>query len=248
MKEKRSYLFLLLLSLLFVQLSIAQEKQLLKHKHLWNTAIGDIQIKEKWFFNSEVHVRFTDVCSEFQQYLFIPGIKYNYKPHISFSSGFTYFKNLPHGNAPLPIAQSEITLWQQTTLKHKTHQFSFFHRLRMEERFTQKLITGENGDTWIDGRVYNNRFRYRCLVNRPITKSKKVYLMSFNEIWLNIPSKSLEVSLNQNLFYLGTYYKFRNGVRLGIGGMHQYLNRGKTLVESNLMLSFLCLYKIGKGN
>lgn len=186
----------------------------------------------------------TNNCRNLQQFLLIPGVKFNYKPFLSFSSGVTYFKNMPHGKAPLPIALSENTLWQKLTLKHKSRQVSFFHRFRMEERFTQKLISDENGNSWTDGRVYGNRFRYRCLINRLLIKQKSIYLMFFNEIWMNIPGKNL--SVNQNLLYFRSYYKFSNGVRLGIGGMHQFLNRGSLLAESNTMLSFLCLYKIEK--
>ncbi|SFT44075.1 Protein of unknown function [Lishizhenia tianjinensis] len=244
MKRKVFYFVLLLLNLGITHISFAQKKTVLSHYHLWNTAIGDVQLHNKFYFNSELHLRFTSQCEGFQQYLFIPGIKYAHSKGLSIAAGFTYFKNFPHGKSPLPIALSENTLWQEVTLSNKVKQYSFFHRLRFEERFTQRLVISETGNTGTDGRIYNNRFRYRCLVNRPIALKEKVYVMAFNELWINIPGGTTNLSLNQNLFYLGSYYQFNKGLKLGVGLMHQYLNRGNELAESNCMLSLLCLYKI----
>lgn len=235
----------LVLFLLFFAFEInnSNAQEVIKHKHLWNTAIGDIQFNQKWSFNSEVHVRFTNRCQNLQQYLFIPGIVFKVKKEIQLATGFTYFKNYPHGKYPLPMSLSENTLWQQVTLVQKIGKFSLFHRFRMEERFTQKIDFNEENNPFINGRIYNNRFRYRVMLNRPIALNQKLYILAFEEIWLN-QSKSLSpISLNQNLLYIGSFYKFNDGLKLGVGYMNQVLSRGNQLMENNSMLSFLCLYK-----
>jgi len=235
---------ILILLIVVINCTCALGQEVIKNQHLWNTAIGDVKFNDNWAFNSEIHVRFTNHCKDVQQYLLIPGITYKVKKEIQLSTGFTYFKNYPHGKYPLVIPLSENALWQQITFIQKIGKVSFFHRFRTEQRFTQKLDVNPDNIPFVNGRVYANRLRYRILINRPIALKERLYLLAFEEIWLNMSNSFSPVSMNQNLFYAGTFYKLNDGLKLGLGYMNQVLNRGQNLRENNSMLSLLCLYKI----
>lgn len=220
----------------------AYAQEIYKNHHLWTTAIGDVNLSQKVAFNSETHVRFTNKYRDLQQYLFIPGIKYKWKKEAELMVGYTFFKNYPYRLSPIPMPMKEHTLWQQITLNQKVGKFSAFHRFRMEQRFTDRVLWANDKDPFIQGRNYNNRFRYRILLNRPIAFKEKLYVMTFNELWFNLSPSSVPMSLNQNLFYLGSYYKVHQNVKLGVGFMHQTLSKGNGIYEQNTMLSLLCLY------
>lgn len=235
---------LLILFVFFFLGSKLTGQELLRNKHLWTTAIGDVTFGNKWGFNSEVHIRFTNQCKDLQQYLFIPGISYKLIKEVQLAAGYTYFKNYPHGKYPLALPISENTLWEQITLKQKIGKTLLFHRFRMEERFTQRLKFGSNSIPFIQGRVYNNRFRYRILINHPIAFKERLYFLVFEEIWMNLSKNLFPTSMNQNLLYIGSFYKFNDGLKLGVGYMNQILSRNADLLENNSMISLLCLYKI----
>jgi len=175
--------------LLFLIISInticAQEVKN-NHHSSWNSIIPKINLTEQWHFTSEFHFRRTNFLTDWEQFIVRPSIHYKPSNAYDFAIGYSYIQNYTYSDFRIPINANEHNVWQEITLKHESEKLKFDHRFRLEERFIDKIIQSLTGTYTIDGTNYNNRFRYRLTLTRPIIKieeEKFIFIKIFDEFF-----------------------------------------------------------------
>lgn len=208
----------LLLILTFTQVSAQVQKA--SHSSSWNSFIPKVKIDNSFYIASEFHFRRTNFLKDWEQFIIRPAIHFKKNETYDFALGYSYIRNYLFSDFSIPINANEHNIWQQVQLSHAQGKINFKHRFRLEERFIDQIVTVSNGGYKIDGNKYNNRFRYRFTLTRPIlkiTENKSVSIKVFDEIFMNLEDGIRPKSFNQNWFYIGLDYPITYRVVLGMG-------------------------------
>jgi hypothetical protein len=204
-------LFLSLLLLFFINNCASQERIL--HDHgFWVGYITQAKISDKFSWWNDGHY----MAGSFL--VLRTGISYHIeKPYrMSFTAG--YAKGSLVADLESPKFRTEHRPWVQSTLSYKSPRFDFFHRLRIEARFRQKIYLR----TLLDEFNFNHRIRYMIQVRYPFgpVQSQQYYAVMSNEILFDQGNEiAKQFRLNQNRLSFGLGRRV-NSVRLQL----EYVN------------------------
>lgn len=201
---------------------------------VWTFYNGRYDLNEKWFLNSEVHFRFTDGVSTFQQFLFRPQVSYNLNKFFIFSVGYTYIHTYPYGEFPLPDDIGENNVWEEVMIKHPTGPLQIGHRIRMEHRWTERPGDPNAGPNDVIEDPYNfgSRFRYRLIVSYH-WKDSPWSVMAYDEMFFSTNEFLVPQGLNQNWLYLSAKYDFNKRWSVQTGWQQQYLELANGTTQQN---------------
>ena len=237
----------MILFLLYAVNSIHGQEIKKVHSSSWNSFIPKLTLSEHWYLKSEFHFRRTNFVSDWEQLLLRPSIHYKTNDTYDYSLGYSYFRNYAFADFTIPVDANEHNIWQQIALSHTSKKMKFNHRFRLEERFIDKIIQSPGGLYEIRGSTYNNRFRYRLTLNRPVIKvreAKFISLKIFDELWINLDQGIQPKSLNQNWFYAGLDFPLDRHLTFGMGYHHIGLKGGSTTFITNHILQTTVSYAI----
>ncbi|QTN39137.1 DUF2490 domain-containing protein [Cryomorphaceae bacterium] len=189
---------------------------------VWGLYNGRYDLNDQWFLNTEVHLRFTDGVSTFQQFLFRPQVSYVLSSHFIFSAGYTYIHSYPYGAQPIATDFAENNLWEEVMINHTWNRLKFSHRLRMEHRWQQRIVLDEMGGVGKDGYTYGNRFRYRLTLEHPIG-SGPWSVVVYDEVFFGTNQFLVPQGVNQNWLYISAKYKVSDRLAVQTGWQQQYL-------------------------
>lgn len=133
---------------------------------------------------------------------------FNNKFNIITTGGYAYLWFYPPSGSG--TGRPEHRPWGQTTASHRSHQFSFFHRLRYEARFRKNLIKEELQNE------FNFNFRLRYLLQMRYffpkqTQTGKWFAMASDEILFNAGKEISDgFRLDQNRISIGIGYQYKN--------------------------------------
>lgn len=217
-----------------------------EHSSFWNTILTDVNLNDDWYLLSEFHFRRTNFLNDWEQIILRPSFHYKPNTTYDFSFGYSYIKNYTFSDFSSPINANEHNIWQQIGLSHSHKKLKFNHRFRLEERFIDKIISSSEELFTVDGTNYNNRFRYRITLNRPLFKMKEasISLVVFDEIWLNLDKGIRPKSFNQNWFYTGVDYPLNKHFTLGMGYQNIALQGNEDIFITNHLLQTTVSYSI----
>lgn len=142
----------------------------------WNVFLLKAKIKNNFSFLGEVHLRSEKIISPFNYCEYKGSVFYSLSKHISFSAGAGGLKK---GTEDVIFsnnnAQKEFRTWVDFLLvKHSLGTLNLEHRARWEQRFIPS--------------DYQNRYRYRLLVNLPVNHREMtdntLFLSAYNEIFI----------------------------------------------------------------
>jgi hypothetical protein len=227
----------LLLLLVFHQVS-AQEQRIKRHSSSWNSFIPKVKINNSFYIASEFHFRRTNFLKDWEQFIMRPAIHFKMNETYDVALGYSYIRNYSYSDFSIPMNANEHNLWQQVQLSHAEGKINIKHRFRFEERFIDKIVTVSNGHYKIKGNNYNNRFRYRFTLTRPmlkITKNKSISIKVFDEIFMNLENGIQPKSFNQNWFYVGFNYPITSKISVGIGYHTIGLKSGNGFINNNIL-------------
>lgn len=156
--------------------------------------------------------------------------------------GYAYVWNYRYGEQPVVVPNNEHRIFQQFTLKHKSNNLSFMHRLRTEERFLQTHhLDANNG--WVDDGYGNNnqfRIRYRFSLTIPFTGEQNkgaedhfYYLFIFDELFMSWGERVTYHEIDQNRVFVGVGYQFTKDVTIQFGPYYQLLVKANGLQQEN---------------
>ena len=169
----------------------------------WGMYFGTNRVSEKFSIHTEAQFRFYEVGDNFNQLLLRTGINYDISERAMVTLGYGYISTDP--TFAEPPGEENITehrIYQQFVLRNSVGKFSFSHRYRLEQRFINNPISGN--DTQYRG-------RYFLRVTYPLGPSW--FLTAYEEVFINLQ----EPIFGQNRLYGALGYKVSKNVSLQLG-------------------------------
>ena len=217
------------------------------HFSSWNSFIPKVTIDNSFYITSEFHFRRTNFLKGWEQFIIRPAIHFKKNETYDFALGHSFLRNYSFADFSIPINANEHNIWQQLQLSQTQGEISFKHRFRLEERFIDQIVESSNNQYGIDGNNYNNRFRYRFTVTRPIIKIKEyksISIKMFDELFIDLEDGIRPKSFNQNWFYVGLEFPITSKIGLGFGYHNIGLNSGNNTFITNHVLQTTIAYSI----
>ncbi len=154
-------------------------RQIKKVNQLWGGYYSNIILNEKWSVNSDFQFRTKDWYEHNSQALARTGLSRKINDKVNVTVGVAHFRFYYSDVA----TRGEWRPWQEIALTEKYKKLKVIQRFRIEERFNQKLKSGEP----INDYTYNWRFRYKFDLQFPLASKneKALYLTLGNEIMIN---------------------------------------------------------------
>ena len=169
----------------------------------WLMYFGTNQIADKWSIHTELQYRTYEVLSNFNQLLPRIGVNYHISDKAVVTLGYAYITTDPTFEEP--DGEENITenrIFQQFVLKNNVGKFKFSHRYRLEQRFIDNPITGN--DT-------QHRARYLLRVTYPLNETW--FLTAYDELFINLQ----EPLFGQNRLYGAVGYNVNKNIALQFG-------------------------------
>lgn len=150
----------------------------------------------------------TNNISDFNPVVFRSALIYYPRNNLSLWQGYDRIVSLTDN-----VQYSENRIWQQAVLDNKYKDLSINNRVRLEERLIK-----DAGGTSV-------RFRYRLRLTHPISKNKKWYAATSNEIFFNLNTlNNRPDGFLQNRLFIGIGRKLLENVNGEIGYQLEFVN------------------------
>lgn len=176
----------------------------------WLMYFGTNRISEDFSIHSEVQYRNYEILDNFNQLLLRTGLNYHFAPNATATLGYAYISTDP--TFPEPDGEQNIgehRIFQQFVLRNKVGKLQFSHRYRLEQRFIDNPITGNNTQ---------HRARYFLRLTYPL--SEKFFLTAYEEIFINL-QKPL---FGQNRLYAALGYKINKDISMQYGYLKNHFS------------------------
>ena len=172
---------ILLILFLFLILSEAKAQHSNTHANmLWFNYNNTVVINNKWSIVNDAQLRTRNWAERWSQFALRSGAVYKLNNKFALTAGFTWFGNVKYFN-DRPVVANEWRPWEEVSLQLKQKKIVFFQRLRLEQRFLQKVAAGKK----LPDYDFRLRLRYRFEFALPQYKNK-FELRLGNEIMGNI--------------------------------------------------------------
>lgn len=155
-----------------------------------------------------------------------PGVGYRVAPWLSLWVGYGYIPTLPDSGD----TRHEHRLWQQAILGHKLDRWTLQSRTRLEQRFV------DAGD--------DVGHRVRQFVRAGYKLDESFGLVAWDELFVGLADTdwNAPTGLDQNRLFLGGSVQIRKELRLEMGYLSVFLNRGDSdtlayVAATNLFVS-----------
>lgn len=241
MKKLSLFVFsFLFTSQLFAQALTATSDKTLQNYQNWFVYVGQYKFSPKWGMHLDVQFRMDEEVKFAKQNLIRPGIIHYLNPKANVAAGYALIRT---HNAILNAYATEHRIWEQFSYGHKLAGTSMSHRVRVEQRFVEKLMAGKS-ETVSNGYFYGNRLRYMNRTVFDITKKEEArdifYIALQDEVFANVAASDINKNFfDQNRLFVGLGIFHEKKTRLEIGYLNQYLNpnSGPNLMNHILQVS-----------
>ncbi|MCH2226714.1 MAG: DUF2490 domain-containing protein [Candidatus Caenarcaniphilales bacterium] len=172
-----------------------------------------IKLNEKSQLNLGSSPRVNDNYRQFDQHLWISDYIYHFSEHWSGLLGYRWLTTYPDDFGQQHWLDQGI-IFNHKLRVNESKVISFKHRAMIEERFMNNID------------VYSTRFRYLLSARMPLTKSQKLSLLSFNELFINLNETETgpEQGVDRNRFFFGLDYMFNKNMNLEAGYQLETVN------------------------
>ena len=129
---------------------------------------------------------------------------------------------LANKTATTELFVNENRLVQQAQLSQSVGKIQLSQRLRIEERWIQKVINGELSDIY----RYSTRFRYQLALSIPLSKNKYIPSLAFaDELMMQSGKDIIYNNFDQNRFFAGIKQQITPSLAADFGYMHVWQQR-----------------------
>jgi Protein of unknown function (DUF2490) len=217
---KQVYLFLVLI---FITISaVAQDtREVQTQNHFWTSVNTQARISNKWSVIADLHIRRTDYLKNNNFYYTRVGAAYHINKNLSVSlaGGHMWLANK---TATTELFVNENRLVQQIQLSQPMGKIQLSQRLRIEERWIQKVINSELTDTY----RYSTRYRYQLGLSIPLSKNKYFPSLAFaDELMMQTGKHIIYNNFDQNRFFAGIKQQIIPSLAADFGYMHVWQQR-----------------------
>ncbi|MBC8086340.1 MAG: DUF2490 domain-containing protein [Phycisphaerae bacterium] len=212
----------------------------------WVNYTGIHPVSDKWRVLAELQFRQYDAGRQPMQRFVRTGLLRVVTPGVRMGGGYLFAHTSPPEDfVPVVVRFSEHRLWQQFDMNANTGKFSWNHRYRLEQRWTQRLGASGADSAQHLGWNYSNRMRYMARVVRAPgggpPKNGKLYLAAYNELFMSFGRNVRFNVFDQNRAFVGLGKQWSPKFRAELGYMNQLVLRANgTDMERNhtVMLAF----------
>ncbi len=224
------YKIIITFFLSFITFLLVAQTRVTHTNLLWFNYNNNIGLNKKWSIVNDVQVRTKDWASRWSQFALRTGAVYKITEKFSLSGGFAWFGNVKYFNDG-PVTANEWRPWEEIAFQVNAGKNIFLQRLRLEQRFLQKIIDGKKTREF----EKRQRLRYRFEFGFPLS-NKKIEIHFGNEIMVNLNYISDNRFFDQNRIFC--FVNFRLNPSLLI--QYQYIKllqwqaAGKVLDDQNV--------------
>ena len=217
--KKKAVLLFLLLS----QIVVFGQKNKIKQNLVWYGYYNTLIFNEQYSLKSEIQERHFINPSKQHQLLFRSNLDRKLAGNWSGTFGFTFFlqsPNDPNSESNLMVPELRPDVGFQNS--QKLSLFTIIHRYKVEARFFNIVEENQLTNKYI---FSNFRFRYQLGFDIPIIKKEekeKLIVKVKDEILLNVGSKIVKNTFDQNRIYLAVNYAFTPSFALELGYMNWF--------------------------
>lgn len=212
-----------LVLLVFLSISLFGFSQKIKQdQSVWFAYLGQYKASQNWGCHVEAQFRMDNELGKNIQNLYRLGAIYYLPNKKTLTAGFSLIKTY---NNTADDYLNENRYWEQFQLVHNWKKNSMMHRIRLEQRFVEKLNPSNPLNSSME---YQNRIRYfnRNLFHITTLKSDKeeLYAIVQNEFFITLGENEINSKiLDQNRFLVGLGLNFQNNIRFELGYMNQFV-------------------------
>ncbi|MBY0477193.1 MAG: DUF2490 domain-containing protein [Chitinophagaceae bacterium] len=216
------YFFLLIFSPLFFTNSSAQRtREVQTQQHFWWSINNQIRVSNQWSVVADAHMRRTNFLKNNSFYFVRLGAVYHVNRQFTIGGGAGHVW-LANRNGATELFTNENRLYQHAQLTHSFGNIRLQQRLRVEERWQQRVVNFLPTTEY----RYSTRYRYQLSINIPV--SKKTFIPSIavaDELLLQSGKDIVYNSFDQNRVFAGIRQQITNSLSFDMGYMLVYQQR-----------------------
>ncbi len=184
--------------------------------HFWWSINTKAKIAGRWSLEADLHIRRTNFLKNNNFFYTRLGIGYSFNEQLTVSAGGGHMW-LANKNGATELFSNENRLVEQVQLNNKIGKINLTQRLRIEQRWIQKVVNFQP----VDENRYVNRFRYLLSLNLPISNNRKIpSLVLANELMLQTGKDIVYNNFDQNRFFAGLKQQLTKSLSFDMGYMH----------------------------
>lgn len=216
------------------------EKSTVQQSTLWFQGFSTIRLDKRWSVPLEVQVRRAHTGLIWQGLLVRGALMRDINKHVSVGGGYGHQISWRYGPFSPTVKFGEHRVYEQVIFKNKFGTTDFDQRLRLEQRWIQRVDSARQ--VALDEHFYQNRIRYRAGISVPLryvetatgkTDEAETFLYLNDEVMFNFGKTVDRNDFDQNRFAVGIGQKLGK-VIMQTGYLHQYLKRANGFqFESN---------------
>ena len=226
---KPSMLLLIILS----SFHVSAQRQRVYSNLIWVGHFSSIRLNNRFAINSDVQFRTKEWAGKWAQQLIRSGVSYELHPSLNVSLGGAWFRHAQYNGDTLSF-RNEWRPWQEVAYNIKWNKLGVQQRIRLEQRFLQKMVSGQKTNQ------YDNvtRLRYRFEIQVPLQQNKKITASIVNEFMINPGYWGKETFVDQNRTFVGISKEITPSTRVQAQFMKIFLWRTNNLLEDQNVLRF----------
>jgi Protein of unknown function (DUF2490) len=214
-----------LLAAFFISLSIGsfaqRTKEVQNQNHFWWSINSTVKVYKQWSIVGDLHIRRTNYLKNNNFYYTRIGAAYaiNKNLSVSLAGGHMWLANK---TAVTELFVNENRLVEQVQLVQPLGKIQLSQRLRVEQRWIQKVINNELSDEY----RYSTRYRYQLALNIPVSSNKYIPTIAMSdELMLQTGKDIVYNNFDQNRLFAGIKQQITPSLAFDFGYMHVYQQR-----------------------
>lgn len=213
----------IIIVLLLSQIIVFGQKNKINQNLVWYGYYSNLIINEKYSLKSEIQERHFIKPIKQHQLVFRTNLERKLGGNWSGTAGFTFFLQSPNdpsseSNLMVPELRPDVGFQNSQKLSF----FTISHRYKAEARFFNVVEDNQLTNKYV---FSNFRFRYQLGFEVPLLKKdekEELILKVKDEILLNVGSKIVKNTFDQNRIYLAVNYAFTPFLALELGYMNWF--------------------------
>jgi long-subunit fatty acid transport protein len=212
-------LFISITFLLFTfYLSAQRPREVQTQNHFWWSMNTNSKISDHWSLIADFHIRRTNFLANNNFYFVRLGAGYKITDDLTVAAGAGHMW-LANRSGATELFSNENRIYQQVQLNKELGKIAASSRLRIEERWQQKVVNFQLTDAY----RFTTRFRYQFALTIPVSKNKYVPAIALaDEIGLQVGKEIIYNTFDQNRFFAGIKQQLTSSLSFDFGYMLVY--------------------------
>lgn len=176
----------------------------------WYMLFTTNKVSDKLSIHAEAQYRNYEIASNFNQLLLRTGLNYHLSDKAMATLGYGYITT--DGTFEEPAGEENTTehrIYQQFVLKNKVGKLAFSHRYRLEERFINSPLSGND-----------TQFRFRYFLRLTYPLSDTWFLTAYDEVFINLQAPTF----GQNRLYGALGYNVNTNLAIQAGYLKNHFS------------------------